>query len=362
MLVFGVLMCVPAIALANLPAPWPAADDIGSAVYAPPGIQGRFDSTSDSDDVFSVYLLAGERIFVAVDRDSGTGAIPYLYGPGTTTVVDNTGYLIEGTASTSDADLMGFMYTATATGHHYIDVWVPSEGDAGNYTLWWSAEWGNPTSGIYDNDSTPGVPLRSFGFVADGYDDDDVYSVRMSSGDNFTAIMTPQTVTDAEGPWPAADFDLFFYKPGAPSVGAESDAYVVRSSKRRGAYSEKISYVAPATGTYSLDVWVFGGAGDYDLKYGTLTAPQGKLANAYCYLTPKVAAGTYPVVFQAARKINGKWVVKYTKKAKATTVGSRTRCNAKLSLSSRYTWRVRVMTTTGGLGARYSGYAPVTWR
>ncbi|MDZ4168624.1 MAG: hypothetical protein U1E26_03065 [Coriobacteriia bacterium] len=331
------------------------ADDIGSAVYVPSGVRGSFVSPSDSDDVVRVRLFKGEDVYVFLARQAGTGTNVFLYGPGTTTVVGNDdGIVAEGEALTDDPDLLIFSYRIPETGYYYIDVWHPSGGASGGYDLRYTSEWGD------DRDLPPGVALPTSGVVPglldQVYDLDDVFKVPLKAGDNFTA-----KITDADG-WPGIDFDLFLYKPGAPDVSPASDSYLAKEAKTALTVGERLSFVAPTAGAYSLDVFAQAAGGDYELKYSTLTAPAGPTKAAYCYLSPRVTAGTKPVSFEVYKKVGSTYKFYKSYPGKAVNAGTRSKCVASFTLSPKHKWRVRSKTSSHGLGTRYSGYVSVTFK
>jgi len=331
------------------------ANDISGALYVPSGVRGAFISPTDHDDVARVRLFKGETVFVAVKREMSTGINVFLYGPGTSTVLDNDDDIVAGgTQSTDDPDRWGFTYTVPSTGYYYIDVWYPGTMATGGYTLYYFTEWGD------DNDLPPGVGLPAGGAVPGlldaVWDLDDVFRVPLVSGDNFTA-----KIVDADD-WPGMDFDLYLYKPGTPDVSPASDSYIVKTAKSDATVGERLSYVAPAKGTYSLDVFAEEGGGDYELEYSTLTAPAGPTKAAYCYLSPKVTAGTKPVTFMVYKRVGSAWKLYKSYPGKAVNAGSRSKCVASFTLSPKYKWRVRTKTSSHGLGTRYSGYVNVTFK
>lgn len=100
---------------------------------------------SDLDDVYSVYLKAGEKVKVWMTSAPGTDFDLYLFGP-TTPTVNDISYMV------AASDQFGYgleeriEFTAPASGEYYVDVFA-YEGQ-GNYTL--RVEWGNGP-GLYDD-------------------------------------------------------------------------------------------------------------------------------------------------------------------------------------------------------------------
>lgn len=331
------------------------ADDIATALYVPSGIRGTFASAADADDVFRIRLFKGEKFYVAVQRDAWSAINVFLFGPNAQTVRDNDdAILIGGESAPDDVNRMRFIYDVPATGYYYINVWNPGTISPTGYTLYFFTEWGA------DNDLPPGVALPTSGGVPgmleSTWDLDDVFRVPLQAGDNFTA-----KIVDGDD-WPDMDFDLYLYRPGAPDVSPDSDSYLVKSAKSTKTVGERLSFNAPAKGTYSLDVFAGRGGGDYWLEYSTLTAPAGPAKAAYCYLSPRVKPGTSPVSFMVYRKVGSTWRFYKSYPGKAVNAGARTKCVASFSLSPKYKWRVRTKTSAHGLGTRYSDYVSVTFR
>ena len=96
-------------------------DDDAPGVAAPASpIHETLDDAADFDDVFALELKAGQTLSAKVSGSSGTDFDIYLYGPGTTTVIDSSDWLVCGaTESYPDA----FTYVAPTSGTYYLDVW-----------------------------------------------------------------------------------------------------------------------------------------------------------------------------------------------------------------------------------------------
>lgn len=118
-----------------------------------------------------------------------------------------------------------------------------------------------------DND-IPGKPFpgtTASGTVSATTDLDDVYSLDLKKGEKVTVTLTGATGTD---------FDLYLYKPSATTVKS-SDGIAIYSEKA-GTSSETFTYIAPAEGTYYVDVYAYKGAGSYKV-----TVKQGATAGTY---------------------------------------------------------------------------------
>jgi subtilisin family serine protease len=108
----------------------------------------------------------------------------------------------------------------------------------------------------------PGVPLKgtSVSSTLDtSTDKDDVYSIKLLKGEKFSVSLSGTAGTD---------FDIYLYDKNAKTVN--SSAGILASSEKTGTSSEAFSFIAPADGTYFLDVYAYQGKGSYtaSVKYG----------------------------------------------------------------------------------------------
>ncbi len=106
-------------------------DDDAPGVAAPASpISDSLDEATDFDDVFALDLKAGQTLSAKVSGNAGTDFDVYLYGPGTTTVIDSSDWLACGA---TEAYPDGFTYVVRTSGTYYLDVW--SYAGSGDYTL-----------------------------------------------------------------------------------------------------------------------------------------------------------------------------------------------------------------------------------
>lgn len=118
-----------------------------------------------------------------------------------------------------------------------------------------------------DND-IPGLPFTGTSVtntVSATSDLDDVFSLNLLKGEKITV-----TLTGAAG----SDFDLYLYNSSATTV--KSSAGIVAYSEKAATSSETFTYIAPADGTYYLDVYAYKGSGSY-----TATVKAGATAGTY---------------------------------------------------------------------------------
>lgn len=95
-------------------------------------ISGTLDDGNDKDDVYRIHLDSGQTLSVTLTGDLNTDFDLYLYGPSTTSVFNNSNYLV-GSQSSSYPD--SIVYTATEAGDYYIDVYAGKDAGRGNYTV-----------------------------------------------------------------------------------------------------------------------------------------------------------------------------------------------------------------------------------
>ena len=232
----------------------PANNNIpGVALPSPSPVSGSLDENSDTADVYSVTLAAGETIQVILTSpDASTDFDLYLYGPGATSIwVDSA---VAEAAATSYPDT--FSFTARTAGTYYLEAYAYS--GSGRYSLAYT----RGTVSAPDN-NIPGVaaPVSPIsGDLADGTDDWDVYYLDLTAGQQLTASLT--------GP-SGSDFDLYMFGPGATSVQSASAVAVANGT----AYPDTFTFTVPTggSGRYYLGAYCYSGSGSYSLTYSRTT-------------------------------------------------------------------------------------------
>lgn len=131
-----------------LPGAAPAAlgatdDNIPGAPIPASPFTGTLNETTDYDDVYSVYLKAGQSLTVALKGPDTADFDLYLYYPGATDV--GTDSSVAGATYSGSVELM--RYVAESSGTHYIDVY--SYSGSGSYTLAWRVEDEIPGLSVY---------------------------------------------------------------------------------------------------------------------------------------------------------------------------------------------------------------------
>ncbi|HSK47735.1 MAG TPA: hypothetical protein VLA05_07010 [Coriobacteriia bacterium] len=139
----------------------------------------------------------------------------------------------------------------------------------------------------------PGTPLPSSqpvnGRVADGADNDDVYSTNIAAGRWFWVQLRGDSGTD---------FDLALFGPTVKKV-AEGPALVY--SERKDTSFEYVRYKALVDTVVYTDVFAYKGAGDYSLTYGT---PSTEIVVSAAAATTCAWDASTPITGRATRKDN----------------------------------------------------------
>jgi thermitase len=311
---------------------------------------------ADTDDVYRVFLQAGQTLDCTLTDLSGADPQPvlYLFDP-TATDVDADPWVWP---PSSDVSTTSFEYVATSTGYHYVDVYAG--GDPGAYRLDWSATQG-------PDDNIPGVKRASPIHDALGVttDTDDVYRVYAHAGDWISASLTGS-------PGATTDFDLYLYSTVATDTRSATPVAKADGSR----YPKSVGYKAPSTGTYYLQAHAFAGEGTYTLTwsakpFATVYRPiapsrvtHGHLFTVYGYVAPRHTSGYYLVTLRFYRKDwRGAWVYHNSVKARRYAYSStRSKYRATTSLPHTGSWRVRAVHADAGHATSYSAYDYITVR
>jgi len=215
------------------------------------------DELTNPDDIFAVYLTAGQTISVQLTASPSNDYELYLFPPGTTTVVNPSAAVDWSEGSVSDESLL---YTARVTGYYYIDAYAWA--GTGPYTLSASLATPDPDGNV------PGIPaLLPFTVSGDANqwnDVNDVYSFYATAGQTITAALSGAVDTD---------LNLYLYRPGTTTLNDTSK--VLAGSAASGTTTESITCIAPVSGTYFLDVYAMpnGGGTDYVLSASAANTP-----------------------------------------------------------------------------------------
>jgi thermitase len=344
--------------------PYSPDDNIPGVAIPPSSFEATVGGLADDDDVYKVFLQAGQSLAVTVTTEPQPGPDPYpwlfLYPPTATDVELDAGSTLEG-YSADGFGLNYFSHVATSTGYFYVDLY--SLGDPVGYTL----EWRRSTNA--DN-NIPGAPAPASpvdGELGVSTDTDDVYRIHAHAGQWISASM------DA---WPAegtttTDFDLYLYPPGSTST--TSTPLAVSDG---GVYPKSFALKAPTSGDYYLQAHAFAGEGTYSLSwfvrsFATVYKPvaPSKVTHShhftvYGYVAPRHTRDTYLVWLKFyKRDSHGVYVFHNSVRARRYYYSStKTKYKASVSLPHKGAWRVRAMHRDRGLPDVYSVYDYITVR
>lgn len=250
---------------------------IADAVELPTAVPvtGAVDSASHPDDVYWFYLEAGATIYFSLDATAGTNTELWLYPP-TATALDASA--IGGSVSHVFPQYPYF--TATTAGYYYVDVFSGASGSS-PYSLDYFID--SP-----DND-IPGVAIGAspvYSWLEYNWDWDEVYRLPLKAGDRLTLALDAV----ASG-YNTPDFNnsLFVYGPSATAI-YDGEGYRlagVASSSQPAPATESISYYAPVSGNYYVDVYNVAGKG-----YSALTWSVNPIRPGFSR-TPTKSALTY---------------------------------------------------------------------
>lgn len=104
----------------------------GAALHESP-FTGMLDTDIDQDDVYSVYLAAGEQLDLQLDSDAGADFELYLFGPGATSV-DNVGDAVA--YSDAPGNQERITYTAPVSGAYSVNAYTRD--GSGSYRVTWA--------------------------------------------------------------------------------------------------------------------------------------------------------------------------------------------------------------------------------
>lgn len=342
--------------------PYSPDDNIPGIAMPPSSFEATVGGLADDDDVYKVFLQAGQSLDVTVTTEPQPDPYyPYLflYPPTATDVEMDADSTLEGWYASDGVNY--FSHVATSTGYFYVDLY--SLGDPVGYTVEWS------TSSRAD-DNLPGVPASLspvHGGLGVSTDTDDVYRIHAHAGQWISASLTGSP----SAPATTTDFDLYLYPPGSTST--TSTPLAVSDG---GVYPKSFALKAPTSGDYYLQAHAFAGEGTYSLawsvrSFATVYKPvalsrvtHGYHFTVYGYVAPRHARGTYLVWLKFyKRDSHGVYVFHNSVRARRYYYSStKTKYKASVSLPHKGAWRVRAMHSDSDLPDVYSVYDYITVR
>lgn len=230
-------------------ATWDSDDDIPGTSASSPAT-GTLSSIEDTHDVYAVALVAGETLeaTLTLTADAGTDFRLHVFGPNAQRVAGADAPL---STAGGDGYPMTVDLVATESGVYYLDIAAESGDD--EYALEWAVIPVDPS-----DDEIPGVALPVspvVGTLAQGVDDNDVFSIYLGEGQKFTASLNGSSGTD---------FDLRLFGPGAATVNSSTGRVAL---SEYASYPDAFTYVATVSGTYYLNPYAYTGSGAYMLSW-----------------------------------------------------------------------------------------------
>jgi hypothetical protein len=325
-------------------------------------VHGTVGGMSSPDDVYKVYLQAGQSIDMTMTAPAGPD--PYypwlaLFPPSATDVDADWARIVA--SADSPGGVARLSHEATATGYYYIDVYSDATGTATPYELDWSTT-------TAPDDNIPGVsaprsPIR--GALGVTSDTDDVFRIHASAGQWISASLVGV-------PSQSTDFDLYLYSHDATDTRKATPIAKAEGSL----YPRTIGLRAPVTGDYYLQAHAFAGVGTYTLTWSvrsfatvyTPAAPsrvnRGHRFTIYGYVSPRHSSGTYLVTLRFyLRNSHGVYVYHHSVSARRYNYSaSRSKYSVSTSLPHAGAWSVRAFHADAGMPQASSGYRYITVR
>lgn len=230
---------------------------------------GALDYSADHDDVYSVYLQAGQTFTAALTGPAATDFDTRLYPPGTLSIASGTS-VASATGVTYPDSLS---YTPATSGTYYLRAYAYA--GSGAYSITHNA------AAVIDDDDIPGVTAPASpisGSVDKASDGSDVYAFALQAGQTLSASLTGPAGTD---------FDMGLFAPGSASISTGEQVAWATST----AYPDRFTYAVSTSGTYYLRVYPWSGGGSYTVTYsisdGSVVRPQGmeRIAGSTRYAT-----------------------------------------------------------------------------
>ena len=302
----------------NIPGEYQDLASLGATVT----IDDSLDLSADSDDVFSVWLMAGEVVSVELEGEVGTDFGLWVFGPGATDIyVDDAYRLVSPQGPGSDPLELSFI--ADKTGEYYINpgTWSGEgvDGGSGSYELSISVTRQDTQVQIWTSTGILGygVGANVTGSVQGRFwdPDGDVYFYYSYDGMQFTPLSG------------------VYYSGGEFSFNT-------------GAQDRKTWYMVVlegnASNTTNASTLVFGSRPNLSNPIAPATMYRRRAKKVYGYLRPQHTAGSYPVRIYKYRRVSGRWKKYGYVRAKASDFDSdTTKYSVSMKLPYKGRWRLR---------------------
>lgn len=230
-----------------------AADDTFPGVPLPAStVFGSLNYDTDYDDVYSVYLSAGQKIVAAITGPMETEFDLYLYPPGSTKFTDEYVTYAEGI---NYPNRLVYVVPTGKSGTYYLNAYcyIGSGAYAINYKILAASA----------NDTIPGMAIPASPFtdsLNDTSDIDDVFKINLTAGQVLYVTMTGASGTI---------FDVFLFGPTATDIFWDNTVALDYGD----GYPIRLQFTVPSggSGTYYLDTYCAYGIGSYTITYKVVT-------------------------------------------------------------------------------------------
>jgi len=284
---------------------------------------GTLDAATDLDDVYAVWLMAGEKYSFSATGPMDTDFGLYLYGPGASSFADNPEYGVDPYYyGGPDSYPVAFEYMVPETGYYYIDVWT------------WNDSGASGGTGEYSLDVNC---LRQ---------DTDVVITTTSATTAYNAARTINGHVDGRFFGATGNVYLYYSFDGQDFIPLSAQNYSGGTFSFPSFYQwRKTWYMVVYEGTdissTNAQTVAFGCYASIYNPSAPSTMYVNRSKTVYSYLKPRHTAGTYPVRIYKYKKVNGSWRSYGYVKAKAQNYSDFTKCVASVKLPSKGSWRLR---------------------
>lgn len=302
-------------------------------------ITGNLDASNDFDDVYAVYLYAGETVSLSMSAGDTTDFGMYLFSS------DATDVAVSEPVAGVDPYYYGgpsaypttFEYEVHESGYYFIDAWTWSDsgydGGSGAYSI--TVDFNREATGLTISPST------TYSFLS--------------------TITVSGTVFGARDGVPSGNAVLYAALDGIQWVPVAEQALQFDGTYSFTGYLsfEKTYYMVVFEGTDS-----FGSSASttcFGSRAGLSTVSATRLGTRKYRLSgllgPQHASGSYPVRVYLWRKVNGSWKAYGYQKAVASDYGYDTRYSKTYTFPYKGSWRLQAYHADGDHATTRSGYS-----
>ena len=290
-------------------------------------LNGTLSDSSDYDDVYAVFLTAGEMINVSLSADgASTDYGLYVYGTGATDVFsdspdDGVNPYYYGGPDSYPATLD---FLAPVTGYYFIDVWT----------------W-------YDSDASQSGGSGPYSLYVDCVRQDTDVTITTKPG--TTAFDTYRTIYGSvsgrfrpvSGPlYLYYSFDGMDYMPLAgQDYSGGTFSFPTFRQWRKTWYM--VVFEGSGVDATNAQTIFFNCSASMGNPIAPSTMRKGRSATVYGYLKPRHTSGTYPVRIYKWRYVSGKWKSYGYFSAKAYNYSDYTKYSRSVSLPYTGKWKLR---------------------